>query len=289
MNKSSLQLLEHVQNVLEEYDTAITLRQLYYQLVARQVIPNLQKYYEKLSRLCVIGRDEGLLPEEAFADRLRQVDKRPSYLDLNDYMDVVREAYTKDKWADQDVYVEVWTEKDALRGVIKPITDYYDVGLVVVRGQVSRTAIYQAYQRFEKKDEEGKKCKLFYFGDFDPSGVAIFNSLKERLENFGEYGGDFISFIRMALTPQQIAEYKLPSDPGKESDPNHKRFVATYGDNVVELDALPPDVLCDLVELAITLRMDREKFGHAQKVEAEERQRLQDLSFSDTGKGGERE
>jgi len=99
MHAKSLGLLEHVREILQAYDFAITLRQLYYQLVAKQVIPNRQKYYMMLSRLCVIGRDEGILPEDAFADRLRQVDKWSSYFDLNDFMDSVKQAYTNEAGA----------------------------------------------------------------------------------------------------------------------------------------------------------------------------------------------
>lgn len=97
MQRRSLRLLEQVQEIIKSYNFALTLRQIYYQLVAKQIIPNQQSYYMKLSRLCVIGRDEGILIEDAFADRLRQVDKPDSYLDLADFMDTVKEAYRKDK------------------------------------------------------------------------------------------------------------------------------------------------------------------------------------------------
>jgi len=131
MQKRSLQLLEQVKEIIESYEFALTLRQIYYQLVAKQSIPNQQKYYMQLSRLCVIGRDEGLLPEDAFADRLRQVDKPSSWLDLADFMATVRRSYKKDKWAEQDAYIEIWTEKDALRSVLTQVTHPYDVNLMV--------------------------------------------------------------------------------------------------------------------------------------------------------------
>ncbi|MFZ2419264.1 MAG: hypothetical protein WAW22_12195 [Smithellaceae bacterium] len=276
MQKQSLELLEQVKEIIESYDFALTLRQIYYQLVAKQIIPNQQKYYMKLSRLCVIGRDEGILPEDAFADRLRQVDKLASYIDLADFMTTVRRAYRKDKWADQDAYIEIWTEKDALRGVITPVTYAYDVALLIVRGQVSRTAIYESYERFAEKMEEGKDCYLCYFGDFDPSGLSIYHSLKERLMSYGE-DGDRINFERIALTPGQIEEYSLPSDPAKQADPNYKRFVAEYGDNVVELDALPPDVLKELVLYCIRTKLNDELLAQVQEVELAERAKLQEL------------
>ena len=116
---------------------------------------------------------------------------------------------------------------------------------------------------------------MFYFGDFDPSGLAIYESLVERLQNFD--GGVLpINFKRVALTMDQINQYNLPQDPGRQSDPNYKRFVEQYGDNVVELDALPPDVLRNLVENCITNLIDEQKLAQVQKVEKEERMQLEE-------------
>ncbi len=276
MQKKSLQLLAQVQKVIESYDFALTLRQIYYQLVVKQIIPNEQKYYAKLSRLCVIGRDEGSLPEDAFADRLRQVDKPDSWIDLSDFMDTVREAYRKDIWREQANYIEIWTEKDALRGVITPVTYDFDVTLLVVRGQVSRTAIYESYERFAQKMKEGKDCYLFYFGDFDPSGIAIYNSLVERLANYGPYGKE-INLERIALTPDQIATYNLPQDPAKQSDPSYKRFVAEHGDNVVELDSLPPDALRDLIRDCIEENVDSAILAQVQETEQREQAMVEEF------------
>jgi hypothetical protein len=274
LRKDSLALIERVQNVIEGYDFPLTLRQIYYQLVARQVIPNLQKYYAKLSRVCVTGRDLGLLPEDSFADRLRELQKPTSWSDLQDYSKTVKSAYRRDKWSDQDKYLEIWTEKDALRGVISPITAKWDIGLLVVRGQVSRTAIYKAYQRYSVEQDEEKKCYLFYFGDFDPSGLSIFESLKERISNFEDGYLSEVNFQRLALTQEQINKYSLPQDPAKTSDPNYRRFTAEYGDNVVELDSLPPDVLRGLVEGCIKDNLDMGRFEHVLKTEEEEKEEL---------------
>jgi hypothetical protein len=277
MQKKSLQLLEQVKEIIESYDFALTLRQIYYQLVARQKIKNKQSNYMKLSRLCVIGRDEGILSEDAFADRLREVDKPDSYIDLKDFMDIVKSAYRKDRWHDQDDYIEVWTEKDALRGVLSEITYAYDVNLMVVRGQVSRTAIYEAYKRFSEKQGEGKEYFLYYAGDFDPSGLSIYNSLEQRIRDYG-YAGEYITFNRITLAPEQIESYNLPSDPGKKTDPNYKRFVSEYGDNVVELDSLPPDALRNIVKNCIVQHIDRDVFLQVQKTELEEIARLEEFA-----------
>ena len=274
LQKKSAALLEQVQEIIDCYSFAISLRQIFYQLVVRQFIANCEAQYHRVSRLCVIGRDEGILDEEAFADRLRQPDKPSDWKDLPDFIDTVKSAYRKNKWQNQHDYVEIWTEKDALREVITEITHQYGVNLLVVRGQVSRTAIYEAHERFSEKLDDGKNLYLYYMGDFDPSGLSIYNSLKERLGNFGA-AGDSINFERIALTPEQIATYHLPHDPAKQTDPNYKKFVAEYGDNAVELDALPPDVLRNLIRENIEQHIDNDILLQVQKIEQEEKTQLQ--------------
>jgi len=153
MQKKSKELLAQVQKIIEEYDSSLSLRQIYYRLVAAQIMSNLQKNYRKLSRLCVIGRDEGLLNEDSFVDRLREIQVPSMWANLNEYMETVRDAYRKNYWLDQPCYLEIWSEKDALRGIMAPVADKYGVPLLIVRGQVSRTAIYEAYERYKARSE----------------------------------------------------------------------------------------------------------------------------------------
>ncbi len=275
MQKKSLELLEQVLKIINSYDFALTLRQIYYQLIVRQIIrqPKTGKeavsIYKKLSRVCVIGRDEGLLPEEAFTDNLRAIDKPGAWLDLNEFMETVKRSYNKDKWDNQPKYLEIWTEKDALRSVLTEITYPYDVGLMVVRGQDSRTEIYKASERYKAKAD--KECYLYYCGDFDPSGLSIYNSIKKRIGNFDVS----INYERIALTPEQIKAYSLPSESGKKSDPNYNKFVALYGDDkVIELDSLPPDILRGIIKEAITKNIDPGLLEQVQEKEKDEGIRL---------------
>ena len=269
MQKKSLELLAQVQEIIDSYDFALTLRQIYYQLVAKQIISNEQSNYRKISRLCVAGRDEGILPEEGFADRLRIIDKLSSWVDLNEFMETVKRSYHKNKWQNQPKYLEIWTEKDALRSVLSQVTYQYDVSLMVSRGQLSRTAIYEASERYKAQGD--KEYYLYYCGDFDPSGLSIYNSIKERLDNFGIS----INFERIALTEEQIEKYKLPSGPGKKSDPNYNKFVSLYdSDMVVELDSLPPDVLRDIIKDCITKNINNGLLAQVQKEETKEQDKL---------------
>jgi Protein of unknown function C-terminus (DUF2399). len=218
-----------------------------------------------------------MLPEEGFADRLRVIDKPSSWHDLSDFMVSVKNSYHKDKWQDQDNYIEIWTEKDALRSVITEITHPYNVPLLVTRGQVSRTAIYETYERFKEKIDEEKDCYLYYGGDLDPSGVAIYHSLVKRLEKYGE-AGEYINFERITLTPLQIDEHNLPVIRAKKKDKTYKAFVLEFGnDNTAELDSLPPDVLRSLIKGYIDRHIDRDILAQAQKTEIEERVRMQEI------------
>ncbi len=274
MQKRSLARLALVLKIIKSYDFALTLRQIYYQLIAKQIIQprtgkEAESEYHKLSNLCVKGRDEGILPEEGFADNLRKADKPGAWLDLNEFMQTVKRSYNKDKWDNQPKYLEIWTEKDALRSVLTAITYKYDVSLMVARGQLSRTAIYETAERYKAKSD--KKCYLYYCGDFDPSGLSIYDSIRERLEKFGI----FIHYERIALNKEQIEKYKLPSDPGKQSDPNYKKFVSIYGsDMVVELDSLPPDILRKIIEECILKNIDQGLLAQIQEKEKTEEIRL---------------
>jgi hypothetical protein len=269
MQEKSEQLLAQVQKILSEYSGQLTLRQIYYQLVSRQVIQNNESEYRRVSRLCVIGRDEGILPEDKFIDRLRQLDMPNSWEDLADFMETVRRSYRKDYWISQPCYIEIWSEKDALRSVMS-VAKRYGVSLMVCRGHASRTAIYETSLRY--KEHSNKELFLFYFGDHDPSGHAISNSLFERLSSFD--GGLPITFSRVALNVEQIQKYNLPQDPAKEKDPNYKKFIQQHGDGVAELDALPPAILTQMIEECIRNVIEWDAWNMAATIEKQENKKL---------------
>ncbi|MBA7519376.1 hypothetical protein ES705_11454 [subsurface metagenome] len=270
IHKETLEFIGQIKDVLDSYDFALTIRQIFYQLVAKQIIPNLEGKYKKVSRDCVTGRDLGLLPEDKFTDRTRVFDKLSSWLDLKDFMDTVKNAYLKDKWRNQLKYIEIWTEKDALRAVINIITHRYDVGLQIARGQYPRTGIYETSLRY--KAQSDKECFLYYVGDYDPSGLAIYESIKKRLI---KYGVNVEIPDRIALTEDQIEKYRLPSDRAKKTDKNYDKFVEKTGsDRVVELDSLPPDILRKIIEDCIMKNIDYELLGLVQEKERDEGTRL---------------
>lgn len=272
--KRNLDLIRQAQQILDKYAGRITLRTLYYQLVSTGAIQNTEKEYKNLSRITTHARYRGEMDAGAIIDNTRQARIRQSWPNLPGFFETIKTAYFRDKWETQPTYCEIWIEKDALAALVEPITYKFGVPLLVCRGQASVSTIYEAAERL--KANQGKRKKIFYFGDFDPSGQAIPKSIETRLTDiFGSIGsGDF---QRMALTKEQIKEYNLPSFPAKKTDLNYKKFAAEHGDGVVELDALPPDVLSKLVETCITSCIEPEAWEGEKLKELEERAELQEF------------
>lgn len=270
--KKNLILLQKIKIILQEYqDIKVTLRQLYYQLVIRIIISNLKKEYDKISRIIKLARYGGLIDWEAIEDRVRVPNVPNTFRDIKHLLEVAKENYQLDRWIGQDYYIELWTEKDALTSVIKPITSKYQVVLSVVRGFDSTSDMHESAQRFQEQEQEGKINILLYLGDYDPSGLYMDGDIKSRLEEFGVN----VQVIRIGLTQEQIKQYNLPENPVKESDPRAKWYLEKFGKHSWEVDALRPDVLQELIESSILQYLDINKFQQVQKKEQEDIQKLE--------------
>ncbi len=269
MRKKTLILLEHIRQILEEYNP-MTLRQVYYQLVAKHVIDNKRSEYQKLSNTLVKGRQEGLIPWEFMEDRGRQPRAVSMWKDLLDFIDTVKTSYRKDVWTSQPVYIEVWLEKEALSGIFTDVTRQYGITLCVGRGYNSWSAYKDASLRF---DEIEKPVIILYFGDFDPSGEDIFRAIKDSLEFFGTSP----RIEKVALTAEDVIEYNLPPDFTKKTDSRTKSFIKEHGDIAVELDALPVKILQQKIRQAIEDNIDLEALDSIQAIENSERKELASL------------
>lgn len=270
-------MITDVNDILEEYADAgyrLTLRQLYYQLVARDLIPNLVSEYAKLSQTCVIGRMNGLIDWYMIEDRLR----RPQ---LTYYVDSIKEAindtiesYRLDRQKDQKYHIEIWTEKDAVSSILKRSSVHYHVRLMVNRGYTSCSAMYNAYNRI---DGEERQSIILYVGDHDPSGLDMIRDIRERLTEFGLSEHDHFRIIHVALKREQIDEYDPPPNPAKITDPRAKWYIAEHGSKSWELDALKPDVLHSIVEDAIGHLLDPYYFNKMLNQENKDKEKLIDL------------
>lgn len=257
-------LHDAILTVAGAYDR-MSVRQLFYQLVAHRVIEKSEQAYKRVCDAAVQLRLSGTLPYGKIADGHRTRRAVYQHGGLAQALENAHDLYRRNYWLDQPGHVEVWCEKDALSGVIQPVCEAYGVTYVATRGFPSLTLVYESAVALARI---GKATTLFYFGDHDASGRAISANLEGDLRGHGAN----VAVRRMALNPDQIEAYALPTRPGKWSDSRHAAFAARYGDACVELDALPPDVLTALVETCITDTIDVGAWMRARHVEEMERE-----------------
>ena len=262
LHRKTIELIETSQEILSKH-RPMTVRQVYYQLVSRQVIENSKSSYQSVSNALVIARQERIIPWDWIDDRLRRPRTVSMWDGLADFAETAIHAYRRNVWADQEGLVEVWLEKDALSGIFEDILEPYGITLNVGRGYDGWTSIYKASLRYE--DVEG--VVVLYFGDFDPSGEDMVRSLRERLAFFQSCP----EIIKMALTHDDIIRYNLPPDFTKKTDTRAKGFIAKYGDVSVELDALPIDILRQRIIEGIETYMDIGALNQTKQLEDIER------------------
>lgn len=273
LNNKNKQQLEVINKIIEEYSEQgykLTLRQLYYQLVSRDIILNNLKEYAKLSKLLVQGRMAGIVDWDAIEDRIRVPYIPYSVDDIEDAIQDTIDQYRLDRMNNQEVYIEIWVEKDALSGVLKRITSHYHINLMVNRGYSSCTAMHDAYERIKDKQDE-KKCYILYLGDHDPSGVDMVRDIKDRLEEFGAEA----EVKRIALTQEQIKKYNPPPNPAKIKDPRAKDYIAKFGNTSWEVDALNPDILHKIIRKAVEELIDIDMFEVKLEQEEKDKKKLE--------------
>jgi hypothetical protein len=258
-----------IHDVLEEIQPA-TVRQTFYQLVSRGVIDKTEQAYKTtVVRLLGEMRRAKEIPFDWIADNTRWMRKPTTYSSLSDMLERSTEFYRRALWDRSEVYVEIWLEKDALAGVLYDVTAKWDVPLMVTRGYASISYLHGAAEAIKARR---KRACLYYFGDFDPSGVDITRAVEEGIREFAPDAD--IEFQRVAVTEEQIVTMNLPTRPTKDTDSRSKNF---EGESV-ELDAIPPDTLRDLVRLAIEQHIDRDEFERLQVVEEQERVTLENIA-----------
>lgn len=174
----------------QEMEIKLTLRQLYYQLVAKDIIPNRLSEYKKLTALITDARYGGYISWDAIEDRMRKPRKALDWKSIPDGVNTLLGQYRTEWWRNQDNYVELWCEKDALASVIEPITRDLHVKLSINRGYTSASAIYDAAMRVIDQFEKGKKCTILYLGDHDPSGLDMVRDIQDRIDEITAHHND---------------------------------------------------------------------------------------------------
>ena len=276
--------------IIEEFRKhwPLTVRQVYYQAVAREIVANVPSEYTKISRLLTQARMNDILPWEAIEDRSRRHLQSKGWSDWEEFRDEeyrnLLRGYQRNLLQTQKVSLEIWVEKDAVANLCHRIALPYTVDVVVGRGFSSTSYKNDLRERVKISTEEGKQTIILYFGDFDPSGIVMLPSMMKTLrEKMGL--GEQIVGQTWALKESQIEEYNLPYSfdtikvgrPDKKDDQNAATFIARYGTRAVELDALPPDVLQGLVMEAIESNIDMDLFNQEREIEEQERKTLEKL------------
>lgn len=272
-NKTTQGLLGDIDSVLSQYKALgirLTLRQLYYQLVTKNIIANRKSEYAKLSSILTDARMSGRIDWEAIEDRVRRPEKHAEWSSIADLVNSAVYSYRSPRWEHQQNYVELWCEKDAIHSVIQPITDDLHVTLMVNRGYSSASAMYDSSKRFIEASDSGKECFLLYLGDFDPSGEDMVRDIGSRLNIFGAT----THVEKIALTSAQVAQYNPPPNPVKITDPRAGAFIAKYGSSSYEVDALNPQVLMKLVRTPIEDLMDMDAYNACRTIESAGKEKL---------------
>lgn len=274
LSKANTQQLDTINKILEEYRKEgyrLTLRQLYYQLVSRAIIPNKKQEYAKLSGLLVKGRMAGIVDWNAIEDRLRQPYIPYWVQGIPDAINDTINQYRLNRQKDQDSYIEIWVEKDALSGVLKRITSHYHINLMVNRGYSSCSAMYDAYNRLQENND--KETYILYLGDHDPSGLDMIRDIQERLEEFGVEP----EIKHIALTKEQIEKYQPPPNPAKITDPRAKWYIREHGNTSWEVDALDPKTLNQIIKKEVEQIIDTELFKEQIVKEEEDKEKLEEF------------
>jgi len=253
--KRTLAIIDKANDIITEYSGGLTLRQLYYQFVARGLLPNAKKSYEDLGRVIGNARLAGLIDWNAIIDRTRTTNSNSHFESPEEILTTAAETYQLDSRADQDIYVEVWIEKEALIGVIEPVCRALDVLYLACRGYYGLSAMWQAAGRFHEAEVIGKKTVVLHLGDHDPSGLDMTEDIKNRLMGFGAQ----TEVERLALNIDQVKQYKPPPNFAKETDTRSKDYITEYGKESWELDALDPKVITGLIKNAVGKYTDRDK------------------------------
>jgi len=264
----SLQTIQMAREIIDEYaaqNFTLTLRQLYYQFVARGLRENSDASYKSLGKIIARGREAGLLPWDGIEDRNRDTTIWRIDEDESSALHGIETRFAMDFWTPQDAYIEVWVEKDALTSVIERPCGALRVPYMACKGFLSASEAWRAGKRFQRALAQGKQAVLIHLGDHDPSGIDMTRDNDERLEMFARSNG--VDVRRIALNRDQIDQYDPPPNPTKKTDSRSKKYLEEHGKTSWELDALSPQVIYDLITDTVNEYIDEDIWS---KVAAKE-------------------
>lgn len=304
--------IDQLETILAEYeDQQLTARQVYYQFVARDWLPNTERNYKLITKLITDARYAGIVDWDQIEDRGREPSTPQEFDSIVDLVDTALRAYRLPRWDGQETYCELWVEKQALAGVLAPLARQFHVTLMVNKGYSSASAMKQSadrmreaqgactpefldWQRIQRIEQtslkEGstqhkawskrlndhvadniRKVVVFYLGDHDPSGNDMVRDIEDRLLEFGVWR---LEIKKLGLTMAQIKRHRPPPNPAKITDSRAKAYIREFGRQSWELDALPPRELNRLVTSAFEATIDRPMMDAIIAREDKDRERL---------------
>lgn len=275
----ALQTIENANQIIDEMAQdgyTLTLRQLYYQFVSKDLLSNTERSYKNLGVLITKARLAGLISWTVIEDRGRTCSNIGHWEEnIYNIINGLDGQISYDRWARQENYVEVWVEKEALSSVISRPCYRHHVRFMSCKGYVSSSAAWNAGQRYKEAEEAGKNLVLIHLGDHDPSGMDMTRDNSKRVDLFS---GTNVDIRRIALNMDQIERYNPPPNPAKLSDSRARDYIQEYGGSSWELDALKPAVIDDLITKEIKSLIDMDEWVRVGNEEEEKREQLRLLS-----------
>lgn len=270
----TLERIGQANTIIHEYEAnglVLTLRQLYYQFVARGLVENTSQSYNMIKGAVNDGRLAGLISWTAIEDRTRNLMGVRTFSGPADILRQSAVEYKRDLWLEQPWRPEVWIEKEALAGVIQDICIQLRVDFFACRGYNSQSEQWRAGQRFARYVQKGQRPIVFHLGDHDPEGVDMTRDNRDRLEMFA---GVPVQVVRLALNYSQVLRYNPPPNFIKPLSSRAKSYRDKFGDQCWELDALDPRTIRDLIADAVNKVRNEELWSQSLAREAADRDRL---------------
>jgi hypothetical protein len=271
----------------------LTLRQLYYQMISRDLFPeswvdpvegtkNNQKNYTRLGSIVNDARLAGLMDWDVIVDRGRSTEANSHWRHPGSILRSASIWFGIDKWHDQPVRIEVMCEKQALEGVLVPVCNELDVPFTSNKGYASQSFMYRKGKEMARAAADGKNVHILYLGDHDPSGLDMDRDVEERLRMFAghELALHFknLDLTRVALTTPQVKFHKPPPNPAKMTDSRVAEYIKNHGRKSWELDALEPRILADLVRIEVESLRDETKWKRAVQDEVDMKAELEAIA-----------
>lgn len=302
-------LYTHISRIINAFmkkNIKLSNRQLYYQLVGRDLIPNNIAIYKRICKFLTDLKYGGYIDWDAIEDRGRTPERHSEWETFQDLINSAVASYRLPRWQDQRFYVELYCEKEAMESVLRPIANKYHIYFGTNKGYTSSSTIYDIAKRINEQLDNEKIVVILYLGDHDPSGLDMVRDVEERIKEFlmawrygdtdpddyppeltAEWIDDHFWIDHVALTTDQVEEYNPPPNPAKIDDPRAGAYISEHGEVSWELDSLDPEILMKMTEVRILEYLDIDKYNEWVRIEKEESQALVEFGKALKEKAGD--